>query len=393
MIYHKEIARALEWFFLTQNRENFGWSWTPNISPNAQNTAEVVYASCLFSSALTDGQKLLIQEAVRYWLLRPGLHAVLTVDWIWTGMALSLYLERYDDFRSVPGALPLPRLQKSISECAQQILGLQNDDGGWGDNKGDQSTVFRTALAMYFLARQGQDSPSDMKNALERAVQWLGALQNDDGGFGVIKESGINDDARLAYANMGIAPRVIEEQILSSMSATGYALLALSAVNPYSCYGKIGKAIDYLESVAVSEGYKIFYEVGVRKDSPFTFRHFGAAWMGIGLLNSGRRDFTSPSVLGILKYMLQLEDRAGGGFRVSDASEVYTWSNCNALIFLFRLQESLHRLDGRDYTDIIVDYYMEKKSIYLKVRHWLRAVRHSTLAIFGEGKQLPGRGA
>ena len=191
MIYHREIERALKWFFLTQNRENFGWSWTPNISPNAQNTAEVVYACCLFSSVLSDNHKLLIQEAVQYWLLRPGLHAVLAVDWIWIGMALSLYLERHDDFSSAPGSLPVKRIQKSISECIQQILSLQNDDGGWGDNKGDQSTVFRTALAIYFLGKQGQDSSAELKHALERAVQWICTLQNDDGGFGVIEETGI----------------------------------------------------------------------------------------------------------------------------------------------------------------------------------------------------------
>ena len=392
MIYHREIERALKWFFLTQNRENFGWSWTPNISPNAQNTAEVVYACCLFSSVLSDNQKLLIQEAVHYWLLRPGLHAVLAVDWIWIGMALSLYMERHDDFSSSPVCLPVERIQKSISECIQHILSLQNNDGGWGDNKGDQSTVFRTALAIYFLGKQSDDSSAELKHALERAVQWICALQNDDGGFGVIEETGISEDTRQAYASMGIDHRVIEEQILSSMSATGYALIALSAISPYSRYGRISKAIAYLEATAAQQGYKIFYEVGVRKDSPFTFRHFGAAWMGIGLLDSGQRDFMSPSVLGILKYMLQLEDRAGGGFRVSDASEVYTWSNCNALIFLFRPQESLHRIDGRDYTDIIVDYYMEKKSMYAKIRRWLREVRQSAHAIFGEGRKTPGRG-
>ena len=392
MIYQREIERALNWFFLTQNRENFGWSWTPNISPNAQNTAEVVYACCLFSSLLDGGQKALLQEAVRHWLLRPERHAVLAVDWIWVGMALSLYLERGADFGDDAGTVPPQHLRKSIGVCIHHILKLQNDDGGWGDNKGDQSTVFRTALAIYFLGRQELDSSAELKKALERAIQWLGTLQNDDGGFGVIREHDINEDTRQAYAYLGIEPRVIEEQILSSMSATAYALIALSTISPYVSHGMISKAIDYLETSAISQGYRIFYEVGVRKDSPFTFRHFGAAWMGISLLNSGRRNFTSPSVVRVLKYMLCLEDRAGGGFRVSDASEVYTWSNCNALIFLFRLQESLRRLDGRDYTDIIVDYYMEKTSMPTKIRRWLRDARQSALAIFGRRKNLPGRG-
>ena len=98
MIYQKEIKKAIMWLFETQNRENFGWSWVRDISPNEQNTAEVVYATTLFSEILSDNQKQLINEAVRKWLLLPSTHAVLTIDWAWVGMALSKYAEHYEEY-------------------------------------------------------------------------------------------------------------------------------------------------------------------------------------------------------------------------------------------------------------------------------------------------------
>ena len=88
MIYQNEIDNALICLFKTQNKENFGWSWVRDISPNAQNTAEVVYSCSLFIDRLSDDQKQLINEAVSSWLLLPQKHAVLTIDWVWIGYML-----------------------------------------------------------------------------------------------------------------------------------------------------------------------------------------------------------------------------------------------------------------------------------------------------------------
>ena len=102
MIYQKEVEKAIMWLFETQNKESFGWSWVRDISPNEQNTAEVVYATALFCDILSKNQKQLINEAVRKWLLVPEKHAVLTIDWAWVGLALSKYAEHIDVFAVLP---------------------------------------------------------------------------------------------------------------------------------------------------------------------------------------------------------------------------------------------------------------------------------------------------
>ena len=127
MIYQKEVEKAIMWLFETQNKESFGWSWVRDISPNEQNTAEVVYATALFCDILSNNQKQLINEAVRKWLLVPEKHAVLTIDWAWVGLALSKYAEHIDVF--VP-EFAIEFVNKDIETCVDAVLALQNADGG-----------------------------------------------------------------------------------------------------------------------------------------------------------------------------------------------------------------------------------------------------------------------
>ena len=80
--------------------------------------------------------------------------------------------------------------------------------------------------------------------------------------------------------------------------------------------------------------------------------------MGIALLYSGNMRFTDPEIIQLIKYLLGLQDKTNGGFKCNDTSDVYTWSNCNILMFLFHVILSINKMDGRDYTEIIADYYM-----------------------------------
>lgn len=353
MIYQKEIKKAIMWLFETQNRENFGWSWVRDISPNEQNTAEVVYATTLFSEILSDNQKQLINEAVKKWLLLPSKHAVLTIDWAWVGMALSKYAEHYEEYAP---EFSIAFVEKDIEACVDAILALQNTDGGWGDYRHDMSTTFRTAISVIFLENQTRVKNETVDQAVEKAVNWLLQLQNEDGGFGNVRSENLTKNVLAYYA--GVEQDVVESQYLSSMSATGYALWALACRNKFM-YGKqISRAAEYIKNLDVSCGYEIFFEVGVRRGTLFTFRHFGAAWMGVGLLMSGKAQFTSPEVVKLVKHFLSLQDHISGGFKCNDSSEVYTWSDCNALMFMRLAIDSLEDMSGIDYTDIVAQYYM-----------------------------------
>lgn len=354
MIYQKEIEKAIMWLFETQNKESFGWSWVRDISPNEQNTAEVVYATTLFCDILSDNQKQLVNEAVRKWLLVPTKHAVLTIDWAWVGLALSKYLERIEDYAP---DFDVAYVNKDIESCVSAILSLQNLDGGWGDYKHDMSTTFRTAISVIFLESQTIVKNEEVDNAVEAAIKRLLQSQNDDGGFGNVLCSNMTKNVLAYYA--GVEQDIVESQYTSSLSATGYALWALSCRNKFM-YGKeISRAAEYLKGLDLSSGYEIFFEVGIRRGTLFTFRHFGAAWMGIGLLQSGKSKFTSNEIVKLIKHFLVLQDRTNGGFKCNDSSEVYTWSDCNALMFLRLVVDALEDMNGIDYTDIIVEYFMK----------------------------------
>ena len=354
MIYQKEIEKAIMWLFETQNKESFGWSWVRDISPNEQNTAEVVYATTLFCDILSHNQKQLVNEAVRKWLLMPTKHAVLTIDWAWVGLALSKYLERIEDYRP---DFDIAYVKKDIESCVNAILALQNPDGGWGDYKHDMSTTFRTAISVIFLESQKIVKNDEVDGAVEVAIKRLLQAQNDDGGFGNVLCSNMTKNVLTYYA--GVEQDIVESQYTSSLSATGYALWALSCCNKFM-YGKeITRAAEYLKGLDLSSGYEIFFEVGVRRGTLFTFRHFGAAWMGIGLLQSGKSKFTSVEIVKLIKHFLSLQDRTNGGFKCNDSSEVYTWSDCNALMFLRLVVDALEDMNGIDYTDIIVEYFMK----------------------------------
>lgn len=354
MIYRKEIDKALMWLFETQNKECFGWSWVRDISPNEQNTAEVVYAATLFCDILTENQKQLINEAVRAWLLLPRKHAVLTIDWVWVGLALTKYAEQYAVYGPDFG---LEFVKNDIRDCVEAILALQNPDGGWGDYKRDLSTTFRTALCIVFLQSQRQVRDAAVEKALNAAVAWLLQLQNEDGGFGNVCNANLTENVLALYA--GVEQTIVENQYESSQSATGYALWALSCRNRFMYGRPIGRAVEYLRRQGASGGYEIFFEVGIRRGTLFTFRHFGAAWMGIGLLASGKSGFTSPEIVRLIKHFLSLQDPTNGGFKCNDTSEVYTWSDCNALMFLRMAADALSDMSGIEYTDIIVEYFMQ----------------------------------
>ena len=355
MIFQREINNAINWLFSAQSKENFGWSWVKNISPNEQNTAEVVFTTSLFADQLTLAQKQLVNEAVKKWLLFPQKHAVLTVDWTWVGMALCAYKDHLGEYES---DLAPSYIDNSISTCVKNVLNAQNEDGGWGDYKKDLSTAFRTSLVIVFLDKtQDYSADPEVEKALERAVSWLVKLQNEDGGWGNICVKDLDRKVTALYA--GIEQEIVEKQFLSSISATGYALWALSSYNPYRYNKAIEDGCAYLQSLDFSNGYEVFLEVGIRRGTTFTFRHFGAAWMGVGALSSGKIKVIDPFIVKLIKHFLMLYDDVDGGFRCETSSEVYTWSDCNSLMFLHLVIEKIGELKAVDYVDILFKHLFD----------------------------------
>lgn len=368
MLYFKEINRALKYYFNTQNAENFGWSWVRDISPNVQNTAEVIYCCCLFVDSLDRTEKDFVNEAAEYWLMFPSLHAAITIDWIWVGMALIEYKRKWGIFNPVTNRsedeakvirqVAMNKIDAAINLCAEKMKEFQNDDGGWADNKGDVSTVIRTAAVLVFLSKIETPS-SELCESVRRGRDWLVRMQNDDGGWGNIRPS----DFRLDDKEYGteITVDVIDEQFESNASATGYAIYALAELNRINNRPFIKRGITRLEAMISCAGdYGIFYEVGMRRETVFTYRHFGTVWATLGLLSAGDQNALSDGIRASVKYILSLQDPISGGFKCTENSGVYTWSTVNALMFLYEVGKSIENLAGIEYTDIILDYIRSK---------------------------------
>lgn len=354
MIFENEARRALSWFFSTQNLDNFGWSWVRDISPNQENTAEVVYTALKFSSLLSETQIEFLNEAVSSWLLYPALHASITVDWAWTALALDLYEEQYDlcqpDFSR-------QEVRHAIESCARAVVGNQNADGGWADYQGDSSMVTRTALCVFSLVNILDSNPDtvEMQKAIDRGIQWLLSMQQECGGWGNTAEDSLS--VAVISAGTKIDSNTVHNQYAPSAAATGYSILALSTADVLRFHKPIHDGIEFLKELyCEDQQFPIFFECGIRRESLFTFRHFGTAWACLGLLRSGQLSCISDLMLSCVRYLLSLQDFISGGFRSSSDSDVYTWSTCNALMTLREMGDALQELSAKDYLEILVEY-------------------------------------
>lgn len=359
-LFKTNITRALNWLFSVQDEDNFGWSWIRDISPNSQNTAEVVSVCAQFSDYLDSNQKALVSEAVENWLLEPSVNGAIVIDYVWIMYALIHFSEKYDDFNP---DFQIEKVYMAAKECADLIIGLQNKDGGWGDNYGENSTSTRTALVVYCLKsytlRLGSTSIYD--KAIDAGTQLLIRMQNKDGGWGnqpveqVIEEFKGNEHS--------FSRQVISEQYLSQAVSTGYALMALGHVAPHQYYQNIQRGIRYLRSIQNPDGsYDIFYEVGIRKDVVFTFRHFGTVWALKGFLRNTEVSFSDDCISKAVYYLIQLQDDATGGWKCTPESDVYTWSTANALSILAKILyigDNAFSIELRNYVDTVL-----KTSVY-----------------------------
>ncbi len=76
---------------------------------------------------------------------------------------------------------PSAKTQATREMYIERILSLQNPDGGWPLSEGAASDTDITAMALTSLS--GYTNRSDVSEAIEQALGYLSAVQNEDGGF------------------------------------------------------------------------------------------------------------------------------------------------------------------------------------------------------------------
>lgn len=351
------IKKAVDWLFRIQDEHNFGWSWIQDISPNAQNTAEVVHACCAALNVLEPAQKELLTEAVAQWLLIPDLNCVLTMDYAWNLLALLAYKDHIQEFNL--STFGEKELLHAINKCVYFLLNSQNADGGFADNCGEDSTAIRSAIVFYALAnykkRYGQEA-NYVNFTCGKVCKWLLQRQNEDGGWGNTPIDTVHK--RRQKLEDSISDQAISEQYLSNAAATGYAVMALGYYDWDTYYYCISKGIAYLERQQKPDGsFPMFVEVGIRKDVIFTYRHFGTCWALSGLLCSHKCDLSSPLVVRAVYNLLQLQDRANGGWKCTAESDIYTWSTTNVIVALSMVNMQGCDILEKAYTDIYWDWW------------------------------------
>ena len=126
------------------------------------------------------------------------------------------------------GRIGYGRNHPAVARALRYIKQEQEGDGSWFGRWG-VNYIYGTAAVLPALAVIGED----MNQAyIRRAADWLVAHQNDDGGWGETPASYMDDNLR------GIGE--------STPSQTGWALMALLAVNHPDYAVSIRRGVDFL---------------------------------------------------------------------------------------------------------------------------------------------------
>lgn len=70
---------------------------------------------------------------------------------------------------------------EGLQKAVDRLLALQNDDGGWGWLAGETSHAMSTGLALYFLSQSPASAEPKVAAATQKAAAWLLSTQTDDG--------------------------------------------------------------------------------------------------------------------------------------------------------------------------------------------------------------------
>lgn len=347
-----ELNAACEWLLqarpLRDDEPLARWGWLQDVPPNAQNTAEVLLALSESGRA----SDAIVDEASKYLIASLDDSDCNVRDRGWVARGLSPFVDGRAE------------LQEALLRCRDWLVDEQNDDGGWGDRRGETSLVPTTALAVEALG----DHRSDVT---DRAVVWLAKAQHASGGWSLLAEG---QDAQPVPSD-GFGPSRAQEirrsQTDPNAACTAFAMLALLASDAES--RRVDDGARWLLStrnarrpgVRTSGGWPVFRERGIRAGEWYTFRHFSTAWALLALTRSLGSEFVrSQDALQALDYLLLLQEEQvrardayieGGGWRCSPDGEPYTWATVNAVEALSAMGRELDPISGRRRVEALLE--------------------------------------
>lgn len=375
-IFDKEIDCAIKWLMKVQDKEKHGWGWIQNIPMNVQNTAEVVCALLIHSQRLTKELRHKLFVPIKNFLLVGQCkkeskehynhyeHAKITIDWVWVLRSLQIFEQKLNVFEDVDADQATECIAVSKKMCIEWLVENQNEDGGWADTRGGLSSTARTSLVIAaFSKEQGYDAI-----VMERAVKWLIRMQNSDGGWGNVRKEEITSQYKLNNKNTDSCSSLseipyenIECQYLSNPACSGYAVLALNSLDAHGYNKRIKKGIEYIKKKQCAYGgWPVFCEVGLREGVTFTFRHFSTSWALSAMLESELCTYTDECIMNGVEYLLTLQDQIYGGWKSSPDSDSYTWSTCNALELIGKVQNQFKEIKADYFLYIVKDWWKLK---------------------------------
>ncbi|MDO8212204.1 prenyltransferase/squalene oxidase repeat-containing protein [Conexibacter sp. CPCC 206217] len=103
-----------------------------------------------------------------------------------------------------------PAVDAAIPRAADWLLSAQNDDGSWSDTSPhSNSSTDMTGAALQALRAAGRVNSGGTEDrasraALERALEWLHAMQRDDGGFPLLVSENAGNSGSTAWVAQGL---------------------------------------------------------------------------------------------------------------------------------------------------------------------------------------------
>jgi squalene-hopene/tetraprenyl-beta-curcumene cyclase len=197
----KEVRKKGDWSVKRPNSEPSGWyfEFANEFYPDIDDTAQVLLALSRSQASRPDRQKACERRAVQ-WLLdmqsKDGGWAAFDVDNNWRPLSFVPFADHnamldptcpditgrvlealcaYDHYQSHP----------AIRKGIEYLVRTQEQDGSWYGRWG-VDYIYGTFLALRGLAAAGV---SDREAYVQRALEWVRAIQNFDGGWGESCES------------------------------------------------------------------------------------------------------------------------------------------------------------------------------------------------------------
>jgi len=197
----KEVRRKGDWSIKRPDTEPSGWyfEFANNHYPDIDDTAMVLLALNRSRASRPNEQKACEQRAIK-WLLdmqsKDGGWAAFDVDNNWRPLSFVPFADHNamldptcpDITGRVLEALcayGLDRSHPAVRKGIEYLVRAQEEDGSWYGRWG-VDYVYGTFLALRGLAAAGV---SDREAYVQRALEWVRAIQNFDGGWGESCES------------------------------------------------------------------------------------------------------------------------------------------------------------------------------------------------------------